>query len=252
MYRDGVTVIIPAYNAGKYIKQAIESVLSQEEIDAGLIELIVINDCSTDDTAEVLSQYATNPRVKIVTHDANTGVSQGRNEGIALAETEYVAFLDADDWWSSEKIKLQYTLAKETNAPIICAARELHTPEGEGTGRIIGVKDTISYEDLLRTNSIPCGSVLMKADIAKEFGFQMDNLHEDYILWLKVTKKYGPARGIDIPLLHCRLSEGGKSRNKLKSAKMHFMVYRYMGFGFFKSVGLFISYAFNGFRKYYG
>lgn len=252
MYRDGVTVIIPAYNAGKYIEEAIQSVLNQEPVDKASIEIIVINDCSTDDTEDVLSKYEGDSRVRIIKHESNTGVSQGRNEGISLAETKYVAFLDADDWWSADKIRLQYEMAEETDAPIICAARELHSPDGQSTGRIIGVKDIITYEDLLKTNSIPCGSVFMKTDIAREFGFQMDELHEDYILWLRVTRKYGSARGIDKPLLHCRLSEGGKSRNKFKSARMQYRVYRYMGFGFFKSIGLFISYAFNGFRKYYG
>lgn len=251
MYRDGVTVIIPAYNAGKYVGQAIESVLNQNPFGAEL-EVVVINDCSSDDTAEVLSRYESDSRINIITHEANAGVAQGRNEGIEVTKTKYVAFLDADDWWSPDKLALQYELAERTDAPIICGARELHNPDGESTGRIIGVAESISYKDLLKTNSVPCGSVFMKTEIAKEFLFQMDNLHEDYILWLNVTRKYGDAKGIDKPLLHCRLSEGGKSRNKFKSAKMQFLVYRYMGFGFFKSVGLFISYAFNGLKKYYG
>lgn len=247
-----VTVIIPAYNAGKYIGKAIESVLGQKGLPADDIRLIVVNDCSSDDTLEVLKQYSQDTRVTIINHETNKGVATSRNEGIELAQTKYVAFLDADDWWSEDKLAKQLALIEETNAPIVCTARELHSPEGETTGRVIGVRDHISYDNLLKTNSIPCGSVLMPTELAREFEFKMDNLHEDYILWLEITKKYGEARGIDEPMLHCRLSEGGKSRNKLKSAKMHYKVYRYMGINPIKSFFLFIAYAFNGVKKYYG
>lgn len=77
-------------------------------------------------------------------------------------------------------------------------------------------------------------------------------LHEDYILWLQVLKAYGAAVGIDEPYLHCRLSEGGKSRNKLRSAQMQYGVYRLMGFGIIKSMYYLCSYAWHGVKKYYG
>ena len=103
---------------------------------------------------------------------------------------------------------------------------------------------------LLRTNSIPCSSVLMKTSVAREFYMCHDELHEDYILWLSVLKKYGKAYGLNEPLLKCRLSEGGKSRNKLKSARMQYGVYRYLGFGVIKSLFYFVQYAINGVKKY--
>ena len=78
-----------------------------------------------------------------------------------------------------------------------------------------------------------------------------EDSHEDYIMWLQVLRQYGPARGINEPLLRYRLSNTGKSGSKLHSAKMTFMVYRYMGFGIVKSLWCFASYAFNGVRKYY-
>ena len=77
-----------------------------------------------------------------------------------------------------------------------------------------------------------------------------DDSHEDYITWLKILKKYGNAVGINKPYLKYRLSEGGKSRNKLKSAKMTYKVYRYSGFGRLKSLLFFASYALNGIWKY--
>ena len=78
-----------------------------------------------------------------------------------------------------------------------------------------------------------------------------EDSHEDYIMWLQVLRKYGDARGINEPLLRYRLSNTGKSGSKLHSAKMTFMVYRYMGFSMPKSLLCFASYAINGVKKYY-
>ena len=243
-----VTTVIPAYNAGRYINRAVDSVLSQDEYNP----VIVIDDCSTDDTAEKLAIYADNPRVSYVRMDCNSGVAAARNKGVSLAETEYVAFLDADDFWKEGKLSAELSLMEKTNASLVCCARELFTSEGESTGRIIGVKDEITRKDLLRTNIIPCGSVLVKKSYASEFGFKYSNYHEDYILWLKITEKYGAARGINEPYLCSCLSEGGKSRNKFRSAMMQYGSLKCAGVGFFMRIPYMISYTLEGLKKYHG
>ena len=92
----------------------------------------------------------------------------------------------------------------------------------------------------------------MKREAALEFPMEHEDSHEDYIAWLKILGKYGPAAGINEPLLRYRLSAGGKSGNKLKSARMTFLVYRYMGFGKVKAAACFLSYALHGVWKYAG
>ena len=114
----------------------------------------------------------------------------------------------------------------------------------------IGIEQEVSYQKLLRTNSIPCSSVVLKTEVAREFYMCHDELHEDYILWLKVLKKYGNAAGINEPLLKSRMSPGGKSRNKMKSAQMQYGVYRYMGIGRIRSLLLMCSYMVHGILKY--
>lgn len=247
-----ISVIIPAYNARKYIANAVYSALEQEDIDQEEIEVLVINDCSTDDTDAVMQRFADDPAVRYMKNDHNLGVADTRNRGIRMARGRYTAFLDADDWWEPDKLGAQIRLLEETGAPLCCTARTLHEPDGTPTGRTIGVPEYITYDDLLHTNTIPCGSVVMPTRIAREFYMTHAELHEDYILWLQVLKKYGAAVGINEPYLHCRLSEGGKSRNKLKSAAMQYGVYRYMGFGRLKSIRYLYSYAVNGIQKYYG
>ena len=248
MTKASVTTVIPAYNAGKYVNRAVDSVLAQD--DCNLV--IVIDDCSTDDTAQKLAVYADDPRVTVVHAEKNAGVAAARNKGLELCETEYVAFLDSDDFWKPGKLEAELALIKDTDASLVCCARELFTSEGESTGRVIGVKDEITRRDLLHTNLIPCGSVLVKKDIASEFGFKHSQYHEDYILWLEITGKYGAARGINKPYLCSCLSEGGKSRNKLKSAMMQYGSLKCAGVGFFARIPYMISYTLEGFRKYHG
>lgn len=247
-----ISVIIPAYNAERYIANAVYSVLEQEDIPEGELEVIVINDCSPDDIDQVMERFFADPAVRYVKNEYNLGVADTRNRGIRMARGRYVAFLDADDWWEPDKLRAQLSLLEETGAPLCCSARALHEADGTPTGRIIGVPERITYEELLHTNTIPCGSVVMPTKIAREFYMSHAELHEDYILWLQVLKKYGAAAGINEPYLHCRLSEGGKSRNKLKSAAMQYGVYRYMGFGRLRSMRYLFSYALNGVKKYYG
>ena len=246
MSRPLVSVIMPAYNCIATVGAAIDSALAQEVP----LEVIVVDDCSPQDLTEVLAPYREDPRVKILRNETNLGAAGSRNVVVAAATGEYIAFLDADDIWAPEKLQKQLALIREKDSVLCATARELMTPEGELTGRVIPVKETITYKELLKHNSINCSSVLMKAEVAKAFPMEHEDSHEDYILWLKVLQKYGFACAVNEPLLRYRLSNTGKSGSKLHSAKMTFKVYRYMGFGTVSACLLFASYAFHGVMKY--
>ncbi|MBQ7231152.1 MAG: glycosyltransferase family 2 protein [Oscillospiraceae bacterium] len=243
-----VSVIIPAYGCAKNIPWAIDSVFYQEVED---VEVIVINDRSPDDLDEAMAPYLKDPRVVYVTNEQNMGAAKSRNRGVRMARGKYVAFLDADDEWAKGKLKRQLEILENESCVLCCTARELKGPHWEPDGRVLRVKETITYQDLLKHNSINCSSVVMRADVAREFPMDHEDSHEDYIMWLRVLKKYGPARGINEPLLRYQLSAAGKSGSKWHSARMTFKVYRYMGFSLPKSILYFCQYALHGIRKYY-
>ena len=242
-----VSVVMPAYRCAGTIAASIESVLCQEVP----LELIVVNDRSPDDLDAAMAPYLADQRVVYVTNEENMGAAKSRNRAVAMARGKYVAFLDSDDLWLPGKLAAQVAALEESGNVLCCTARMLMTPEGEDTGRVLPVPEEITYRDLLKHNCIACSSVLMRAEAAREFPMDHEDSHEDYILWLRVLEKYGPARGINEPMLRYRLSNTGKSGSKLHSAKMTFMVYRYMGFSLPKSLMCFASYAFNGVWKYY-
>lgn len=160
-----VSVIIPAYNCAGLISRAIESVLIQEVS----LEIIVIDDGSGDNLEQVLETYRDNPAFSFIKNKTNLGAAGSRNKGVAMAKGRYVAFLDADDYWAAGKLKKQTDAMERTGCVLSCTARELMTPQGELTGRIIPVKEEITYRDLLHHNSINCSSVVLKTEVAKNY-----------------------------------------------------------------------------------
>ena len=241
-----ISVVMPVYNGEKYIRQAIESVLCQKVP----LELIIVDDCSNDRTQEMVLGYLSAGNVFYYKNEKNEGAAFSRNYGSRLAKGAYIAFLDADDWWTEGKLEKQLERLKKTNAVLCCTARELIHPDGSSAGKVIPVREEITYKYLLSHNSIACSSVVAKAEAIREFPMEHEDSQEDYITWMRILRKYGSACGINEPMLKYRMSFHSKSGNKLKSAKMTFRAYRYMGFGLPKSLCLFVSYAVHGVIKY--
>ena len=241
-----VSVCMPSYRSGKTIEDAVSSVLNQDVP----LELILILDESDSATEETLKKYENDPRLRVLRNPARIGAAKSRNRAVKAARGTYIAFLDADDMWAKDKLKKQMEVLSRTGRVLCCTARELMTPEGKRTGRVIPVAETVSYRDLLRHNSINCSSVVVRREAALEYPMDHEDSHEDYITWLRILKQYGPAAGINEPLLYYRLSSTGKSGSMLRSAAMTWRVYRYMGFSLPRCVLCFISYAFCGVKKY--
>lgn len=241
-----ISVVMPVYNNREYIRQAIDSVFAQNVP----LELLVIDDASTDGTEEVLADYKERADFRYLRNEKNVGAAASRNRGVREAKGKYIAFLDADDWWVPGKLEKQQKLLEETGYVLCSTGRELMYANGSSTGKYIPVREKLTYRELLKHNSINCSSVLVQKEVMLLFPMEHDDSHEDYLTWLKILKKYHYAAGINEPALKYRLSEGGKSRNKWKSARMTYQVYRYMGYGILKSMLFFCSYALHGIWKY--
>ncbi len=242
-----VSVIMPAYNSTSYIGRALDSVLIQDVP----LEILVINDRSRDDLDAFMKKYEKYPQIRYLKNKKNMGVAKTRNRGVALARGKYIAFLDSDDIWAPGKLKKQLKLIEETGTVLCSTARELMNPDGTLTGYIIPVKTRFNFQDLRLQNQVNCSSVLIRTEVAREFPMHHDDSHEDYLMWLEVLEKYGDGCAINEPLLKYRISNTGKSGTKWNSAKMTYLTYRYMGFGFFRSLLYFTSYALHGIRKYF-
>ena len=186
-----ISVVIPSYNGAETLFQAIDSVLCQTTKTP--LEILVIDDHSTDDTLEKMGRYGENDRVRYIRNETNKGASASRNRGVQLAKGDYIAFLDADDYWDPEKLEKQEKALAKTGDVLCCTGRELIYDQEPEKQKIFSVPERITYKMLLRGNVIGCSSVLAKRSVLLEFPMEKDECHEDYLDWLRILKKYRPA-----------------------------------------------------------
>ena len=251
-----VSIIIPVYNAENYILDALRSALVQE-VDK---EIIVIDDCSTDKSLETVLSYVREhhnilmdkTRIIVRKNSRNMGVAATRNLGVGIAEGDYVAYLDADDMWTSDKLKKQLDFIEYKNSDICTTSREMIDENGESLGFSIGFEnENISLKDIKRSNYINCSAVLAKKELMKKYPMKHDrDAHEDYYAWLLCLKNGAKVCNINEPLLKYRDIKGSKSHNKLKAALMTFRTYRYAGYGFISSILMMPAYMINGMKKH--
>ena len=193
-----VSVIIPTYNRGWVLAEAIDSVLSQEFSD---YELIVVDDGSTDNTREVLGSYG---RDITVLQQANRGVSAARNRGIAASQAPLVAFLDSDDLWLPPKLGRQVEFFKNNPEALICQTEEHWVRNGKRVNpkrRHQKISGMIFVPSLALCLVSPSAVMIRKTlfDAVGPFDESLPAC-EDYDLWLRVSCRY-PVFLIDEPLI---------------------------------------------------
>jgi teichuronic acid biosynthesis glycosyltransferase TuaG len=244
-----VSVVMPAYNASKYISAAIESVLSQAYQD---FELIVIDDCSEDDTYLIAKSYAEkDPRIILLKNAENSGVSATRNYGISKARGEWIAFLDSDDMWRSDKLEKQLVLLQEhPDAKITYTASAFIDSEGTPYNYVMPAEQKMTYRMLLKKNLLSCSSVMVRRDVISRVKMADDKMHEDYSAWLRILRETPFAYGVNEPLLIYRLSKNSKSSGRIKSAKMIYNSYRYVGYNIVVSLFLMLQYSVHSISKH--
>lgn len=243
-----VSIIMAAYNAERTIEKSIASVQAQTYSHW---ELIVINDCSKDATAAIITSLAlSDPRIRILNNEMNRGVSISRKKGMEAAKGEWIAILDSDDMWAPEKLEKQLSLAHKTNAELIFTGSAFIDDGGNPIDWQLHVPEILPYRELLKQNLVSNSSVVVKKKLYQQFYAVGDEMHEDYAIWLGITRTGRNAYGIDEALLIYRLSNSSKSSNKLKAAKMNWNTYRYVGLNPFASAYYMCWYTVNGLLKY--
>jgi len=236
---------MPAYNAEETIGASINSVISQTELDW---ELIVINDCSKDSTAELVSTFAKlDSRIFLYTNENNLGVASARNEGIKRANGQWLAFLDSDDIWHKEKLHKQLQLMHTTGAAISYTSTAYMNHDGVPFGHVLQAKQRLYYNDLLKRNLMSCSSVMVRRDVTPFF--VNGDVHEDYVAWLNILQNEKCAYGLDEPLLTYRLAYSSRSGNRLRSAKMIYNAYCHVGYGGVASLLLTLRYSIHSITK---
>ena len=220
-----VSVVMPTYNCGKYILESIDSVLAQTITDW---ELQIVDDCSTDDTQEILKPYLEKyPQIHYYRLSQNGGPAVARTEAIKRAEGKYVAFLDSDDLWLPEKLEKQISFMKNTKSAFSCSAYACMDDEGNSLHYALFPPEKTDYEKCIRLSN-PIGNLTAMYDQETLGKFQVPPIKKrnDFALWLQILKKTSYCAGLQEVLGVYRTGrKGSVSSNKLKQGKYHWQLY---------------------------
>ncbi len=243
-----ISIIMAAYNAERTIGQAVTSVLNQTYEN---FELLIIDDCSTDSTLSVAEKFSKkDERVRIIRNSQNSGVSYTRKHGLEEARGEWIAVLDSDDAWTTDKLEKQILLQLETSGDLLYTGSAFMDHDGKSINWYLHAPQKIEYKQLLKQNLISNSSSLVRKELYEKYFVSDDCMHEDFAVWLGILKSGKSAYGVDEPLLIYRLSKKSKSGNKLKAAKMNWNTYRYMGLNIFSAFYYECWYIVKGLLKY--
>ena len=218
-----VSIITPSWNVERLIGETIESVQAQTLRDW---ELLIADDCSTDNTAAMIESYAAkDPRVKLIRQPRNSGPALARQAAIEQAQGRFIAFLDSDDLWLPAKLERQVAFAREHRAALSYTAFRRINENGSVTGRLIAVPASLSYDQLLKNTSIATLTALVDREISGPIAMKNEG-YDDFCLWLSILKPGHVAWGLNEDLARYRVRGVSVSSRRGRAAGWVWHIYR--------------------------
>ena len=221
-----ISIIVPVYNAGLYIEETIAMVMAQT---CENWELILVDDCSEDDSRAKIERFmaGNSGKIRLIAKDVNEGAARARNTGIEAARGRYIAFLDADDVWMPDKLERELSFMREKGAAFVFTAYEFGDENAKGTGKAVHVPAVLTYEKALSRTVIFTSTVLLDT---KETGRKIIRMpevkSEDTATWWKLLRNGYAAYGLDEVLVIYRRPAKSLSSNKLEAVRRIWNLYR--------------------------
>ena len=223
MEKNKVSIIMPAYNSAKFIKESIDSVLQQTYRNW---ELVIFDDLSTDNTMEILKEYSIkDERIRVFQNDKNSGAAISRNNAIKEAKGRFIAFLDSDDIWIKDKLTVQIKFMEDNNYPFSCTKYGKIDEESNILKKVVKVREKSTYKKIL-TNVPGNLTVIYDTKYIEKTYIPDIKKRNDLLMWLRVSKKTKYLYGLDMLLAYHRIRSGSISSDKRKLIKYQWQVYR--------------------------
>lgn len=212
-----VSVITPVYNVAKVIGRTLDSMLSQDYKD---VEIVLVDDCSKDNSAEIIKRYQEKyPNIVYYKQEKNGGAAVARNTALNIAKGRYVAFLDSDDLWCEGKVSKQIAFMKEKDAAMSCTAMDCIDEEDTPLNSVREVREAITYRFLLHNTMIATSTVIVDRNKTGNFKMPLRRGGQDYATWLMLMRNGTICYGLNEVLSHYRVMSNSLSSNKWKSIR---------------------------------
>lgn len=239
-----VSIIMPTYNCAAFIEDSLKSVLAQHYKNW---ELLIVDDCSTDNTKSVLAPYlAKYPNIHYTCLEKNSGPDAARSMALKQAKGAYVAFLDSDDLWMPDKLSLQIDFMKKNKVAFSATGYELIQEDNSSEGVALLPPEKTNYDKMLRL-SCPIGNLTVMYDRRVIGDQQVPSIKKrnDFALWLQILHKTDACYGMPNVLGKYRVRKSSISRNKLTLLSYHWDLYYHIEkLGVVKSVWYICCWAF--------
>lgn len=218
-----VSIITPSWNVAPLIGETIASVQAQTMTDW---ELLIADDCSADQTPEVVQSHASqDARISLLRQPRNGGPALARQAAIERAQGRFIAFLDSDDLWLPSKLERQIAFAREKRAALSYTAFRRIDETGSVTGRLIEVPASLNYQQLLKNTSIATLTALVDREVAGDIAIKNEP-YDDFCLWLSILRPGHVAHGLNEDLARYRVRGTSVSSRPLRSAGWVWHIYR--------------------------
>lgn len=233
MNQELVSIIMPTYNSAKHVAKSIDSILNQTYKNW---ELVITDDCSTDNTISILNNFSIKEkRIKVFKLKENKGAGYSRNYSIEKSQGKYIAFCDSDDCWMPQKLEQQINLMHEKKCCLSFTSYFERDEEDNETGIIIAPKQ-ITLSELKKDNKIGCLTAIYDTSMFGKFYMPTIRKRQDWALFLTILKKCNIAYAIQEPLAYYRICENSISTNKLSLVSYNIKVYKEVfGYSDFKA-----------------
>ena len=221
-----VTIIMPAFNSEAYISCAIKSVQQQTYRNW---ELIVVDDCSTDNTCTIVENLQKDDdRIFLYKQQSNSGAAQARNRALKEAKGRFITYLDADDVWFPQKLERQIEFMFDNNYVFTCTSYEVIDDNGCSNGKQVYMLPSVDYKGFLTYNLLQTVGIAVDTEYVDKSTLVMPNLRrrQDAATWLQILKSGVKCYGIHEVLAQYRHTKNSLSSNKLKAVKGVWFLYR--------------------------
>lgn len=220
-----VSIITPSFNCSKYIRDCISSVLSQTYDDW---EMIITDDCSTDDTIDIINEYVKkDSRITLYTLSQNSGAGVARNNSIKHARGRYIAFLDSDDKWMPEKLEKQIAFMQKNKCVLSYTSRLICNEENEVKGIIIAPKHQTFFNNIC-DDKIGFSTMIYDTKNIGKMYMPTIRKRQDWCMVIQILKKCKTAYGMKEPLSYYRKGQQSLSKEKSSLFKYNLQVYQEM------------------------
>lgn len=245
--KDLVSIITPSYNSAEFIEETIQSVMNQTYENW---EWLITDDLSKDNTVEILKKY-NDPRIKLHVLEKNGGAGNARNKSLERAKGRYIAFLDSDDYWYPDYLKIMTSYMQDHKVELVYCNYSRCDEQLKPILKDFQADKIVTFSNLLKTCRLAPVSTMYDTKRVGKFLFPVKSKREDHVMWLNLLKEIPEGHPVPQTLAKYRMREDSVSRKKKNIIRDQYLVYKdFMGFSTLKSLYYTANWAMNGFIKY--